>query len=109
MTPRLPQVAAMAAGLSLAAGSGFLVSQAFSADGQPTRTTTIDVATGSQGSQGPPGPKGDPGPQGPTGPKGDTGPPGPAGGTTCPTGFSLTEIVVNHKGGQVVILACAKD
>jgi len=98
-----------AASLALAAGSGFLVSQAMSASSQATRTVTIDVATGPPGPPGPAGAKGDTGPQGPPGPKGDPGPQGPSGEQSCPTGFSLTDVVVNHKGGQTVLFTCVKD
>ena len=54
----------MILGLTLAAGSGYLASTAFSQESGPTRTVTVDVATGPAGPAGPPGPKGDPGPAG---------------------------------------------
>jgi hypothetical protein len=76
--------------------AGGLAAAALTASQQlePTRTVTIDVATGPQGEPGPPGPKGDtgePGPVGPAGPKGEQGaigPPGPKGdaGPTGPKG-----------------------
>lgn len=87
----------------LAAGTGYLASQALSAAPQPTRTVTINVPTAG------PGPTGPQGPQGPQGPKGDPGPEGPAGGVTCPDGFSPGELVVNHSGGHVTLYTCLQD
>jgi hypothetical protein len=118
--------------LALASFSGFLASQALGIAGQdePTRTITIDVATGPPG---PPGPKGDPGERGAIGPQGErgpagpqgeqgargepgatgatgpTGPPGPAGGLVCPSGFSRGNLVINAPGGQVTLFTCLKD
>lgn len=86
------------ASLALAGLTGFLASTAVGQD-EPTRTVTIDVATGPQGEQGPPGPPG---------PKGDTGPAGPAG-LTCLTGFSAGILVINHPGGQVRVYTCLED
>jgi len=84
--------------LALAAGAGFLTSQALGTSSQAARTVTIDVGTGPPG---PPGPKGDPGPPGP---------PGPAGGVTCPTGFSPAEVVFVQQGkGPTTIYVCTKD
>lgn len=55
----------MAAALTLAAGSGLLAAKALGVGAQgPSRTVTINVATGPQGPAGPPGPQGDPGPAG---------------------------------------------
>lgn len=106
-------------GLTLAGASGFLASQVFAANAQtPTKTVTINVATGPAGppgEPGPPGPKGDAGPKGatgpagPAGPKGDTGPTGPPGGLVCPAGFSEGDLVINHPGGQVTLFTCLKD
>jgi len=100
-------------GLALAGASGFLASQVFAANAQtPTKTVTINVATGPKGDPGepgPPGPKGDPGPAGPKGDKGDTGPTGPPGGLVCPAGFSEGDLVINHPGGQVTLFTCLKD
>ena len=73
--------------LLLAGVSGALASVTLSAPQQATRTVTISVRNGA------------------TGP---TGPAGPAGGTTCPAGFELTDVVINHPGGQLTILTCAK-
>jgi hypothetical protein len=110
-----------AAGLALAATSGFLASGALGVGEQATRTVTVNVGGGGVGPQGPPGPagpKGDPGPAGPrgeagpAGPKGDTGPAGPAGppgGVKCPTGFSEGVLIINHPGGQTSIYTCIKD
>jgi len=98
--------------LFVAAG-GFGVAAVLGATNQtPTKTVTIDVATGPEGPIGPPGPKGDTGPAGEvgaTGPKGDTGPQGPPGGVTCIAGFSEGLLVINHPGGQTTIFTCIKD
>lgn len=115
-------VVLLATGLSLAAGSGYLTSQAISAGNPPVGpTTTVNVATGVTGPPGPAGPVGPPGPSngvtgptGPQGPKGDTGPVGPQGppgtgnGFTCPDGFTPGTLVINHPGGQTTIYTCLK-
>jgi hypothetical protein len=105
-------LAALAAGLVLAAGSGFLASQALSTSSQAARTVTIDVGT-QQGPPGPAGPKGAPGDPGPPGAKGDqgpVGPPGPAGGTTCPDGFTAADVVFIQQGkGPTTLYVCVKD
>lgn len=89
-----------ASSLILAASAGFLTSTALSGPTQePTRTVTINVATG------PTGPRGEPGPPGSPGPKGDTGPAG----LQCPTGFSEGDLVINHPGGQVTVFTCLKN
>jgi|SRR5262245_13676074 len=91
-------IAAVAgAGLFLAAGGFAAAALTQAAPPAPTKTVTIDVATGPTG------------PSGPAGPKGDTGPEGPAGGTDCPNGFSFGDLVINHPGGQVIIFTCIKD
>jgi hypothetical protein len=85
------QLLILAAALTLAAGAGYLTSQAVGVGSQtPARTVTINVATG---------------PQGPAGPQG---PPGPAGSSSCPTGFEAGELVINHPGGQTAIWTCLK-
>lgn len=91
MTPRI--AAAIAAALALAAGAGFLTSQALGTSSQAARTVTVNIPTSGTGPQGPPGP---PGPQGPAG-------------LACPTGFSPTDVVINHPGGQLTLYTCAKD
>jgi collagen triple helix repeat protein len=97
-------------GLALAGASGFLASTALSQEpGAPTRTVTIDVATGPQGpagERGPAGPTGDPGPQGPRGP---AGPPGPPGEFSCLAAYSPGILVINAPGGQVRIYTCLED
>jgi hypothetical protein len=106
-----------AAGLVLAAVSGFLATTAFSGLTQETRTVTINVATGPPGPPGPTGPKGEQGERGPAGPQGATGPQGPIGpqgppgkgGVSCPPGYSEGALVINHPGGQVVVWTCLKD
>jgi hypothetical protein len=74
----------------LLVAAGGLTAVAFTASNQPTptRTVTINVATGPQGA---------------------TGPPGPAGALECPTGFSFGDVVINHPGGQTTIFTCIKD
>jgi hypothetical protein len=53
---------AIVGSLALAASSGYLVATALGVGAQaPTKTTTIDVATGETGPQGVPGPAGPPG------------------------------------------------
>lgn len=87
----------LALGLTMALGSGFLVSTALSQDPPgPTRTVTIDIGTGEQG------------PVGPAGPQGPQGPPGTGGGPCAgaPTGYSPGLLVINHPGGQVTIFTC---
>jgi hypothetical protein len=91
--------ALVAAALALAAGSGYLTSQAVSSS--TTRTVTINLATGPRGVPGPPGPAG------PAGAKGDPGAPGPAG--ACPTGYAFGKLVINHPGGQTVVWTCLQD
>lgn len=84
----------------LAAG-GFGAAAAFGVVNQtPTKTVTINVATGPRGPAGPAGPKGDTGP---------AGPPGKDGGEKCPDGFSFGDLVINHPGGQTTIFTCIKD
>ena len=81
--------------LVLAGGAGFLTATAaFSQAPEPTRTVTVDVATG---------------PTGPEGPAGPTGPVGPAGGQSCPTKYSPGILVINAPGGQVKIYTCLAD
>jgi hypothetical protein len=88
----------LALALVLALGAGFLASTAIGQEA-PTRTVTVDVATG------PAGPPGPPGPAGPVGPKGDPGPTG----LKCITGFSPSLVVINHSKGQTTLYACVKD
>lgn len=101
----------------MAASAGILAStQLAQAQDEPTRTVTIDVATGPQGPAGPPGetgpagPQGETGPIGPRGPEGPTGPQGPAGvGGVCagaPPGYSAGVLVLNAPGGQVRLWTC---
>jgi hypothetical protein len=83
--------------IALAGGAGFLTSTALGVGtAVPTKTVTINVATGPTGPQGPPGPKG------------EQGPPGPSGEATCPDGYTDEALVINHPGGQVTLLACIK-
>ena len=76
-------------------GAGGLAAMAVAAGGAPppTKTVTINVATG---------------PAGPAGPKGDTGPAGPAGpaGLECLTGYNPGILQINHPGGQTRIYTC---
>ena len=101
-------------GMTMVAGAGFLAATAMSQEAGPTRTVTIDVATGPQGLPGETGPQGLPGETGPQGEQGETGPqgpPGPAGegGGPCggaPPDWSPGILVINHPGGQVSIWTC---
>ena len=103
-------VAAITSGSILAAGSGYAASMALSQTPQePTRTVTIDVATGPQGPPGETGPQGETGPPGETGPQGlqgPPGPPGPPGDFSCITGYEPGILVINHPGGQTSIYTC---
>ena len=78
----------LAGALSLAAGSGFLASVAFSGPTQAARTVTINLRNGATG---------------PAGPRGAT---GPSGATSCPAGFEQGELVINHPGGHVTLFTC---
>ena len=91
---RLP--AALAApGLVLAGTAGFLTAVATGAsNATPTRTVTVNVATGPRGPAGPPGPRGDQ---------------GPPGSGFCPDGFTAGELVINHPGGQTTTWTCLED
>lgn len=76
--------------LFLAGASGFLASKALSGATQATRTVTITLRNGA------------------TGPAGPRGPTGPAGAQSCPAGFELGDLVINHPGGQVTVFSCLK-
>ena len=79
-------------GMALLAVSGGLTAFAFSATNQtPTKTVTINVATGPQGATGLAGPPGPPGPE------------------NCPAGSTFGKLVINHPGGQTSILTCIVD
>lgn len=125
MSRNLKMATLIASGSLLAAGAGFLteVQVAKSQGSSPSRTVTIDVATGPTGPEGPPGetgptgpagvqgPQGDQGPPGERGPTGEQGPPGPPGkgGGPCagaPDGWSPGFLVINHPGGQTTIYTC---
>jgi len=76
----------------MAAGAGFLTSTALGIGSQtPTRTVTVNVATG---------------PTGPTGPQGPTGPAGPPGAETCPVGYDFGVVVFNSEGEHTTIATC---
>lgn len=92
-------------GLALAGAAGFAVSQA-GGQAAPTRTVTIDVATGPTGAAGPPGPEGPPGARGPAGPPG---PPGPPGDFSCLAGYRPGILQINAPHGQVRIYTCLED
>lgn len=88
----------IAVSLSLAAGSGFLASQAVGVGSQgPARTVTINVGTGQTGPQGPAGPAGPPGPQGAT---------GPSGSIACPQGYEPGLVVIEHESQETRIWTC---
>jgi hypothetical protein len=107
--------------LTMTMGAGFLAAKALSQDeAAPSRTVTIDVATGPQGPPGETGPQGEQGeqgiqgeigpigPQGIQGPQGPPGPPGEGGGPCggAPDGWLPGFLEINHPGGQVVIYTC---
>ena len=104
---RWTQILSLAAGLILVGSGGYLASEALSAGQatEPTKTVTVNVATGEQG---PPGATGPAGPPGATGPAGL---PGPAGGVgDCPAGYTFGQIVFVQQGqGPTTVLACIKD
>src|SRR5262245_13440930 len=90
----------LVAALALAAGTGFLATQALGIGSQqPAKTVTINVGTGEQGA------KGDPGPPGPAGPAGPAGSPGAE---SCPPGYTFSAVVINAPGGQHQIATCLK-
>jgi Collagen triple helix repeat (20 copies) len=98
----------MMVGLTMAGSAGYLGAvQLAQAQSEPTRTVTIDVATGPPG---PPGESGPPGERGPSGPPGPPGPPGPAGTSGpcqgAPSGYSPGILRINHPGGQTDIWTC---
>jgi len=96
-------------GLIAAGVTGYVASGATGASNQPTRTVTIDVATGPTGPAGPPGKPGPAGPPGAQGPAGPTGPQGPPGDFSCLTGYSPGILVINSPHGQVRIYTCIQD
>lgn len=98
-------------GLSLAATSGFSVSQAISqTDDVPTKTITIkNGEPGPPGPAGPAGAKGEQGERGAPGPAGPKGEKGDPGDVTCPDGFVFGKLVINHPGGQEVIFTCLQE
>lgn len=102
-------IAVMGVSLALAGGTGFLVASAIGASSPaPVKTVTVNIHPGETGPKGDTGPAGPTGPQGPAGPKGDKGDPGDPGALTCPTGFVVGDVVINHPGGQVTIYGCIK-
>ena len=86
--------------LILAAATGVFASIALSAGpNQAVTTTTVNVAA-----------EGATGPAGPPGPPGAKGDPGPAGGTTCPDGFEIGEVVFIQQGkGPTTLYVCVKQ
>ena len=97
---RLP-VALAVLGLVLAGTAGFLTAVATGAsNATPTRTVTVNVATGPRGPVGPPGPRGE---------QGERGPAGEPGSSSCPAGYEPGALIINHPGGQTTIWTCLKD
>ena len=83
----------LGAALALAAGTGFLATQALGLGQQaPTKTVTIDVGTST--TPGPPGPKGDP---------------GSPGAESCPTGSTFTAVQINTPGGHTTLWTCVQN
>lgn len=105
---RNPKLAAQIVSATvLAAGAGALAAAALGGSSQtPVATTTVNLTSPSGG--GVPGPPGPPGPKGDKGDTGPAGPPGPAGEFNCPSPFQLTEVIFNHPGGQLDMLACVR-
>lgn len=114
--------------LMLAGLSGFLTATALGVGAQQVaRTVTISLTRGPtgpqglKGEQGERGPKGEQGergakgeqgergPKGEQGAKGEQGPKGEPGDASCPAGFSPSNLVINHPGGQVTLHTCLKD
>jgi hypothetical protein len=95
----MKQAVLLTVALIALAGSGFLTATALGQETSPTRTVTIDVATGPRGPAGPAGPEGPQGPAGPAGPGG-----GPC--TGAPSGYEPGILVINHPGGQTRIFTC---
>jgi hypothetical protein len=79
--------------VTLSLGLGLAVLVSATGAQTPQITTTVNVGTGGQGIPGPPGPPG---------------PPGTNTTLECPSGYVLGDLVINHPGGQVTILACIK-
>lgn len=121
----------LATGLVLAGASGFAAAAAIGVTAASApRTVTVNLSPGPRGKPGPVGPRGKPGAtgkqgadgdRGPAGakgdagaqgPAGDRGPAGPAGGgsgsSTCPDGFELGTLVINHITGRVSVWACIR-
>jgi hypothetical protein len=86
----------MAGALASTSVGGFFTSQAVMAQSK-VKTVTIDVSKGE---------KGDPGPIGPPGAKG---PKGETGVMTCPTGFVVGKLIINHPQGHVTIFTCIEE
>lgn len=94
----------------LAAASGFFVASAISqGPSQAAKTVTVNVTNGPTGPAGPQGPKGEKGDRGPAGPQGPKGEKGDSGNISCPVGFEIGDVVINHPGGQVTIYGCIKE
>lgn len=83
----------LTSGSLCAAGAGTLAAVAVTSNNAqtPSTTTTITLENGV------------------TGPTGPAGPQGPPGETSCPTGSTFGELVINHPGGQVTIFTCIKN
>lgn|SRR5215471_3007799 len=82
----------IAIGLALAATAGGLSAVALGVGtATPSKTVTVNVATGPTGPTGPAGPQGEPGPE------------------NCPAGSTFGKLVINHPGGQVSIYTCILD
>ena len=101
-----------ATALVAAAGFGVAAYVASGAAPPPSKTVTVDVATGPQGEPGPPGPKGEQGEKGATGEPGPPGPPGPqgpAGDFSCIAGYVPGILVINAPKGQTKIYTCLEE
>ena len=90
---------AAAGSVAFAAAGGFGTAAVVSGSSPkpPTKTVTINVATGPLG------------PRGPAGPAGPAGPQGPAGGFECIAGYSPGILVINTPQGHTDVYTCLKD
>lgn len=121
---RRSSILAIVGASAFIAAGGFGTAAVIAQSGDPVKTVTIDVGKGTKGDPGPvgpAGPKGEPGPRGergvpgeagPRGPQGPSGPAGPRGepgGLSCPTGFVVGRLIINHPGGQTTIITCLEE
>jgi hypothetical protein len=103
-------VSVLALSLVLAGGSGFFIASALGqGEPAPQKVVTITIHDGKPGPPGPEGPAGPKGDKGDKGEKGEKGEKGDPGSISCPTGFVIGEVIINHPGGQVTMYGCIKE